>query len=317
MRALEKDEKPTIKNLTDARNFYREICLGYTPIFLGQKEEDSEDSEVGEYYYIRHLTEIESSKLLLVSEKYENIAKKRGLLTEEEKLKELDEAGAWTKADEEKKNNLYDNLQFAMAQKAKLVLKSQQELAEKDIKQKQNEIQEFTKIRTELLDLTVESYASKKMSKHHVFVSFFKDEKLTKPLFKEEEYDDWEEEDLWDYIILHGSALRWYTDDANFKKTVVWPFFLNNFFTCGDDTTPFFAKPVCDLTQYQGDLLSAGRWVKSILTQTDKTPPQELYKDLSELIKWYYIQNAKANSKKQGKSSEKTSRGEMRRNRQG
>ena len=74
MRALEKDEKPTIKNLTDARNFYREICLGYTPIFLGQKEEDSEDSEVGEYYYIRHLTEIESSKLLLVSEKYENIA---------------------------------------------------------------------------------------------------------------------------------------------------------------------------------------------------------------------------------------------------
>ena len=45
----------------------------------------------------------------------------------------------------------------------------------------------------------------------------------------ETEYDDWEEEDLWDYIILHGSALRWYTDDANFKKTVVWPFFLNNF----------------------------------------------------------------------------------------
>lgn len=283
-------QKFSLKTANEAKQLYSEICRGRSSIFMGE-------NSLHEIIYMKHLTEIESSEFLNIMEKYETIATNRGLPTEEEKLKELNEIGAWTNKEEfDYKENL-EAVSYARAQLSKLALKSQQDACRNDIKEKEKILDESQKVRNELLDVTSEAWASKKVSKYQVFLSFFKDKGLTQPLFTEDEYDDYGEDDLWEYIILMNTQARWFTEQ-NIKKIVCWPFFLNTFFLMDDDPSPFFAKPLVDLTMYQTDLLSNARWIKTILSQADKSPSNELYDDLDELIKWYEVENAKQTSKR-------------------
>ena len=290
-----------IQNIGEAKMLYREICNGYSSIYMGEHADR-------EYIYMKHFSELDNTRFLEIIDKYETIAKNRGLLTEEEKIKNLHEAGAWSEREEFERNELLEAIAYARGQKSKLVLKSQQDACEKDIEEKEKLLVKQSEVRTELLDLTVESWSSKKMMKYYVYYSFFEDQQLTKPLFTEDVYDDYEEEDLYEYIMMYNYQHKWFTD-LNYKKVAVWPFFLNSFFLIHEDISKFFDVPIIKLTVQQSEILSSGRWIKGILSQCGKNPPSDLYAKLDELIKWYNIEQARIQSK-QNKEARGSSRGD-------
>lgn len=283
-------EKFHVKNGNEAKQLYSEICRGYSSVFMGENEEN-------EFLYIKHLSELENTDFFEILQKYEEIAESRGLPTEKEKLEQLNEMGAWTNAEERDRKDLIESISFSKGQQPKLALKSQQEACRIDIENKEKLLKEKSEIRESVLDVTSESWASKKTLKYQIFFTFFKDENLQNPLFDESVYDEYGEEDLWEYVVLMNNHNKWFSD-SNLKKIVAWPFFLNSYFLLDEDPTNYFGKPMVDLSINQTDLLSNGRWIKGILTQCGKNPPDNLYEDLDALLNWYNAEQGKIQSKR-------------------
>ena len=65
---------------------------------------------------------------------------------------------------------------------------------------------------------------------------------------------------------------------------------------CDDDPVRFYGKNVLELSMYQMNLFSRGKFYKSILVE-GKDPPEQYYEEdhpngLEELAKWYEVQGA-------------------------
>jgi len=283
---INKTENPSkVENFLESKMLYGEIIQGYSRILIPENGEDKE-----EIIFFKHPTEVDNAKLLITISEYEEQGIRKGLKREKDKLKDLAEADVWSENDEKEVKEIRSAILFGEKQKAKLALQAQRDTMQADIDHKQKLLDEKSKMRTELLDLTAELYATKKVNKNVVMDSLFKDEKFKKPLVTEEDIEE-SDEIIWKYSYCMSTQQGWFSD-SNFKKISIWPFFLNSFFMLGDDVSNFYRKPLAELTTYQVELLSAGRWIKGILTQTDKSPPEDLYDNLDKLINWYYVEQA-------------------------
>ena len=65
---------------------------------------------------------------------------------------------------------------------------------------------------------------------------------------------------------------------------------MNNFYLCGDNAADFFRKPIVELTTFQTNLLSSGRYYKSLISNS-KTAPEEYYDNPLKLTEWYHLQD--------------------------
>tara|TARA_B100000287_G_scaffold432225_1_gene491068 strand:+ start:759 stop:1772 length:1014 start_codon:yes stop_codon:yes gene_type:complete len=271
------------------RYLYKDVINGYSIV-----EEEA--------IHISHLKEtdigsIEERRIKLAEE-----ARGKGLQSEEEKVNLLISQGLWTQEKEEDIEKLKKEIIELQETKKKLILGRQIKQINNRIEFKSKVYNELVKERSSEVGHTAEKHAEKKVNEELVFKTFFKGPDLTEPFFSNEEFDELTNKELDSYALLYTAVNSQYSD-LILRKISVCPFFLNSFFVCENNTNLFYGKPVVELTNYQIDVFSYGRYYKSIMSEA-KSPPNELYSEPEKLIEYY--ENAK--KAKEAKENRKNNR---------
>ena len=261
------------KQTHEFRKIYADIINGYSLI----------ESE-GQNLYIRHLNE---SDIGYISSKYKAFfleAEEKGLLSQEKKLELLKEQGIWTE-EEDKYKKAKEELSRNLENKKNLLIKSQVQTISKIIEELEIEVISLENKRTEAIDLTCEKYADRRSNEEIVGLCLYKDPELKERFFTRKEYEEMDQTELYAYIFLYNNSLVNFTSKY-IKQIAAMPFFINSFLISNDDPMIFFGKPIIDLTNYQIDIFSTGKFYKSVMSSRGN-PPEEYYEDPEKVVEWY------------------------------
>ena len=239
------------------RKLYSQIISGYTPALFF-------DSQV----FLKHFSDNEFSSF---EEEYEHLfneAVEKGLSSEKEKLKELIELEHWTKEEEQQIEDTAGSITLATKQLSEVPAGDghQRNSLRKWINGLSDTLRAFQKSKGELMGTTAEMYAQRKNNERIILNSIHKDNELKIPYYTEEEFDNISQDELIKGITLYNVNMESFTEKW-IKKIATMPSFLNSFFLCNDDPVIFYGKAVVDLTIYQTDLFSKGKYYKSILNE--------------------------------------------------
>ncbi len=232
----------------------------YGQILLGVSSVKIEDKNV----FIRHFSPMEQSELDREHSIFLSAALHSGLSDEKTKLAELEKDSLWTDADEAKIENQQFYLRGLVDSKKNLVLASQVAEQNKLIEEAQKDLDSQLSRRSNLLGLTAELFANKKLSERYIFNSVFKDKNCNFSLFSDEEFEYLEIEELNTITTAFNTAMR-ELNDQTIKKIAISRFFQDIFSLCDDNIFYFYGKPIVSLTFKQSELAGCGRFFKSIL----------------------------------------------------
>ena len=270
------------------RKLYSQVISGYSPASLA-----------GSKVYIKHFSDNEFSSFEEDHEEFFKQAQDKGLPSEKEKLDEIILQEHWTEEEEQQLKDLTGSISDAIKQEKEAPPK-EKDGVKKFIQSLQNKERALERVRNELVGTTAEAFAQRKNNERIIFHSLYKDPECKTPVFELEEFDDLDQEGLFEAISLYNKNMEFFTERW-IKMVAVIPSFLNSFFLCNDDPSIFFGKPVIELTIYQTDLFSKGKYLKSILNESEQDgPPEEAYdKGLQEVVNWYDFQYSMIRSKRE------------------
>jgi hypothetical protein len=232
---------------------------GYTEASLG-------DSIV----YIKHVNIRDQRYLHKYFEKYKDVALKRGLETEAERIKYVLEEKLWEEKDDMKIASLEGEITNLKNTVNQLLLASQREEYNKIILERAEELYELKKSRSEVVGKTAEDYGTGRSSDELLRFLLFKDKDLTQNLYTEDEFSElegWEIKQLTDLHLDIQSRLA----DDQIQKAVLRPFFSMYLSLC-EDAYGFYHKPVTELTIYQLRVVLFGRMFFNIFQHTEDIP---------------------------------------------
>lgn len=266
-----------ISSQKDSRYAYREILQGYSHI-----EEEN--------FYIKHFKENDLGFVDTVYKKCIDSCKKKGLLSREEKLT------LYKKEDLIDENLFEEKIQLEYAVKEGfdfargLSKKQSEEFLEKNVLPKEKKLRELEKEIKELIEPVSESLCNKKLNEEYVYHSLYKDKQLSNPFLSRSEFEDLSFVEVNELVEKYNYYSSKFTE-ININVIAVNSFFLNTFFMSDDDPVKFYGKNVLDLTMYQLNLFSRGKFYKSVLME-GKEPPEKYYsedaeKGLIKLVQWY------------------------------
>lgn len=255
------------------RRIYASIIQGYGLLHY-------KDSTI----FVRHFSPIEQAE---IDEQYLSIldnAKAKGLLPEEERLKELFLEKLWTKEDEtdiENKKFYISNLNDT---KRAEFLPSRIKLINDQIEEGTEKLRVKLTERYSLLGMTAESFANQKLNEIYIYKSFYKDKDFREAFFTPEEYDDLERDEISYLVNLYNQRVQDYAD-RNLRRVALSQFFQNYFSLCEDNVFNLYGKAIVSLTFYQSELATYGRYFKSILTGENR-PPSDIRDDPDKIMDW-------------------------------
>lgn len=260
------------------RQAYKDILVGYSILDFN-----------GEEAYIKHFKEGDIGDIEEMARKIEEEAVKIGLTPEKEYLEFLNKEGHWTtEEDEERYLNAVQAVDDTQSHMRKIVIHDQIKEFEELLIEKQKELQEISEERNQMVGITLEKYVDKKSNENYILYALYKDKKLEELLYSPEEFEEMDQSELSSLIVKYNDKMVMYRED-NIKRIAVNSFFLNPFFISDGDPYKFFGKPVLDMTVYQMNLYSRGKYYKSII-QEGKTPPESYYNEhdgIEKLVNWY------------------------------
>ena len=252
------------------RRIFRDIVRGYSSSTLNDR-----------LIYIKHLTPHDQVELEEIEEKYYNIALQKGVPNEEDMLIYLKDEEQWTDEDEkfiEDKKIFIESLNKA---KSKMVLKKQMDAQSKLIEEESKALQEKQNQKIGLLGNTCEKYAKDRIHDFYMIKSFFKDAKLKKPMFSEDEFDEIEGKELNDIVVSYNTIFQNFSEE-NVQHTILNDFYSPYLSFC-EDSIQFYGKPFCELTYNQIRLIVYSRVFKNIFDQNENIPEQ-IKKDPKKLL---------------------------------
>ena len=281
-----------LRTTKECRSVYRDILQGHSFV-----------SERG--LYIKHYNE---SDLGYLEHVYQNAAKEAismGFMSKKEKLKFLAEEDYWSSDEEDE----YITATFAVNDSAnhysKLVIPEQRAAFEKIMEEQRKKLEEIGKVRNELVEPTTESYCDKIINELYVLKALYKNPELTEAAFTQEEFDDLTYRELGEIVRIYNKSIGQFTEE-NIKKIGVNSFFLNAFLMSDNDPVKFYGKSVLEMTIYQMNLYSRGKYYKSILTEGSE-PPSEYYDDeingITNLVSWFDAEHGKMMGKRQAQQT--------------
>ena len=236
--------------------------------------------------FFKHINNQDSADIDIYHQQFIDKAKTMGLPTEKEQIEYLIKEDLW----EEKKDKriielekFIDNLKTT---KSKLFLKAQIDQLNSEIDRNTAELKALRHERKDLIGYTVEDYTAKKINEYYMFVSLFRDEDLKEKFFKEEDYEELDNKDIM-LLIKTYNEINSKFNEINFKKISLASYFCNLFYLCKDDPFIFYGRPLVQLSFYQIELFSYGRYFKNILSNAKTKPPEYLMKDPEGLIEWF------------------------------
>lgn len=239
--------------------------------------------------YIKHFTNFDVGDVDVRYEEIYEMAKSKGLPSLQEKEEYLVSQGFWSKDQENKIAEYKFLIQNLRTTKSKLFRKQEIDNVSQKIEENSKKLDELILEKEQLIGLTAESFASKKINEYYIQKSFFVDFSTSIPLFDTERFEELEEEELLDLINVYNSVSTHF-NEYNFKKISLSPFFFN-FFGLANSAFEFFGTPVINLTFYQSDLYGFGLYFKNLLSNLKNKPPDHLFEDPDQLIEWVETNN--------------------------
>ena len=282
------------KRTHEFRKVYADIINGYSTVESSKEE-----------IYVRHLNETDIG---LLSSKYKfhyKEAQSQGLLTTKQKIQLLKDQQIWSEEEDMEIKKLSIELERNVTTKKNLIIKSQIEEVGKLMKQQEKELSVLQSKKDEAVDLTCEKYADRKSNEEIINICLFKDPKFKENVFTRKEYEEMDQAKLYAYIYIYNDALTSFTSKF-IKQLATLPFFMNSYLICNDDPMIFFGKPITQLTNFQIDLFSTGKFYRSVMSNVG-SPPEKEYDDPEKLVEWYDNAEAKQEAKKSIEGKEASS----------
>jgi hypothetical protein len=264
----------------------------YKKAFRDIKNGFSEIKVLENLFYLKHLSLEDQVDIDQIYDHYFDEAKSRGVPTNDETLKRLIDEKQWSTKQEsliKQEEDFIDNLN---KQKKSLYLKSEIQRVNADIESGQKRLYDLKNTKASFFNRTAESYAEERVNDYYILKCLYKDKKLSKEAFEEDQFDNIDSETL-TCIIKQYSEIYKNINDNTIQYLVLQDFF-NLYMPFAENPTEFFGKSVCELTYNQVKLLIYARFFKNVFQQNDKMP-QDIKNDPDKIIDYV---NANENAKK-------------------
>ena len=134
-----------------------------------------------------------------------------------------------------------------------------------------------------IIGFTAEEYAQRRINEYYMHVCILNED--GNKLFKENEFDELDEEQVAEIMNLYSENNKKFAAE-NLKRIALADFFTNIFYLCDDNVFNFYGKPVINLTFYQIEIYSFGRYFKSIIQNSEDKVPDHIAEDPEKLIEW-------------------------------
>lgn len=264
-----------MSNVTNLKLIYAQLINGYSFFDFD-----------GKTYYIKHLNYLSSSDIDIQRDRISKTASLRGLKTNADQLKFLIDNKDWSEQNEANIKEYQGFIENLKLTKTKLPLKRDRDLITKEISDWEFKLYRLLREKNQLMGLTVEKYSEKKINEYYIYVTLYVDKSLTTRYFKEEEFNELEQNKLDLIVKMYNENVGVFNSD-NLKRISLMPFFMNLLMISDDNPFYFYGKPIIELTFYQLDLFQFGKQFKHILNNSKITPPVEILNDPDKLIEWF------------------------------
>lgn len=234
---------------------------------------------------IKHLNSFSIADLDIRTEIYIETAKNRGIPTNLEKEEQLKKNDLWPESKNKELKDLKFYLEGLDITLTKVITKEDKTGVKQQIIETKAKILALEQEKVDLIGFTADTYASKRVNEYFIFSSLYKSD-LSTPLFKTEEFDELEEEDINFLVEIYNKATENF-NTFNLQRIALSPFFLNQFYLANDSVIDFWGKPIVQLTSYQLDLTSHGKYFKNMLSNLPNRPNEEMMDNPDKLIEWY------------------------------
>lgn len=238
--------------------------------------------------YIKHLSALDSSDIDIKKQEYFELAKSRGYITYSEKYNELISKNLWTVEKENLLKEYKDFLGNLHHSKKLATLQKDKKLYDVDINNYQGKILELEIEKGKLIGKTAESFADRRANEYYIFVSLYKDDKLSRRFYDMEQFRDLDQEELDKLVKIYNEKMGDF-NEGNLKKISLLPGFFNLFCLASDFIKDIFGKPLIELTYYQIEIISYAKQFRNILQNSKNPPPNHLFSDPDALLKWFGI----------------------------
>jgi len=266
----------------DIKDFNKNLKSIYWEIITGSSEFTLNKNN----YYIKHMGPRDAGIIESKENFYFDKAKKQGIPTNEERLKELISEKLYDPKDEDRIRNNKLTLLNLHKTKKKLYLTRDLENIDRQIKSINDETKELENKKYDLLENTCETYASKRMNEFYIFYSVYINEECTKHAFTIEEFQDLDQLELLNFVRTYSHCSEKF-GSHNLKRIGVSNFFLNYFYLSEDNPYFFYGKPISNLTFYQIELFGYARYFKDLMSKSTVKHPDEYNDDTDKIIDWY------------------------------
>jgi hypothetical protein len=262
----------------ELKRLFVEITKGYTEVRRGK-----------EVFYIKHFNQEDQFEIDdFYFQKLESL-KDSGIPTEEQVLEQLAKKKIWTTQDEVWLSQKELEINQLVKTRDKQSLPSQIEYFDGLIQTERTELFRKKAQRAGLIGDTRERFANQSVNSYFILQSFYKDKECQNLLVSPEEFEEMEDDTLLDFSLLYSKSMKMYNDES-IKKVAVCSFFQNLFYLA-ENIQQFWGKPIKDLTIYQTELSSYGRYFKSVLQNSEHEIPEEIRSDPDKLLGFAKMDN--------------------------
>lgn len=232
---------------------------------------------------IKHINNFDAAKTDIKNHYYMEKAVSQGLQKRDEKIEYLIEEKLWDPEKDKEAERLGDMLKGMRKTKSKLFLQAQIDAIKKEINENENKLAAILAEKESIIGFTAEEYAQRRINEYYMHVCILNED--GKKLFKENEFDELDEEEVAEIMSVYTENNKKFAAE-NLKRVALADFFTNIFYLCDDNVFNFYGKPVINLTFYQIEIYSFGRYFKSIIQNSEDKVPDHIAEDPEKLIEW-------------------------------
>ena len=232
---------------------------------------------------IKHINNFDAAKTDIKNHYYFEKAVSQGLEKREDKIDYLIKEKLWDPEKDKQAKRLEDMLKGMRKTKSKLFLQTQIDSINKDIEKNELELNTILSEKETIIGFTAEEYAQRRINEYYMYISIL-DENGNR-LFKEDEFQELDEEQVAEIMTVYSKNNEKFKAEV-LKKIALADFFTNIFYLCEDNVFNFYGKPVINLTFYQIEIYSYGRYFKSLIQNSEDKIPDHIVEDPDKLIEW-------------------------------
>lgn len=232
---------------------------------------------------IKHINNFDAAKTDIKNHYYFEKAVSQGLEKREDKIDYLIKEKLWDPEKDKQAKRLEDMLKGMRKTKSKLFLQTQIDAINKDIEENELQLSTILAEKETIIGFTAEEYAQRRINEYYMYISIL-DENGNR-LFKEDEFQELDEEQVAEIMTVYSKNNEKFKAEV-LKKIALADFFTNIFYLCDDNVFNFYGKPVINLTFYQIEIYSYGRYFKSLIQNSEDKIPDHIVEDPDKLIEW-------------------------------